>query len=108
MLKRLGAELIGALPGGAVGIEANVGFEVVEERGVVFLLQVDDRQQTVDHRLLRGCRALLFRGRERIRDARETVRVPPVRRVLAMRWGSRRVPREGVPRRGEFLPAGSR
>ena len=64
MLKRLGAELIGALPGGAVGIEANVGFEVVEERGVVFLLQVDDRQQTVDHRLLRGCRARLFRGRE--------------------------------------------
>src|SRR5215472_8904149 len=57
MLKRLGAELFGALPGGAVGIEANVGIEVVEERGVVFLLQVDDR-------LLRGCRARLFRGRE--------------------------------------------
>ena len=64
MLKRLGAELFGALPGGAVGIEANVGIEVVEERGVVFLLQVDDRQQTVDHRLLRGRRARLFRGRE--------------------------------------------
>ena len=64
MLKRVGAQLFGALPGGAVGIEANVGIEVVEQRGVVFLLQMDDRQQTVDHRLLRGSRARLFRGRE--------------------------------------------
>ena len=64
MLKRLGAELFGALPGGAVGIEANVGIEVVEERGIVLLLQVDDSEETVDDRLLRGNRARLLRGSE--------------------------------------------
>ena len=62
MLKRIGAELFGALARRAVGIEADVGIEIVEKRGVVFSLKVDHSEQAVDDRLLRGEGASLFRG----------------------------------------------
>ena len=62
MAKRFGAELFGALARRAVGIEADVGIEIVEKRGVVFLLKVDHSEQAVDDRLLRGDGASLFGG----------------------------------------------
>ena len=62
MLKRVGAELFGALARRALGIEADVGVEIVEKRGVVFLLKVDNCEQAVDDRLLRGEGASLFSG----------------------------------------------
>ena len=60
MLQSIDAELFGALPGRAVGIETNVGLETVEERGIIFLLKMDDGEQTVDGGLLRGSGASLF------------------------------------------------
>ena len=62
MLKRIGAELFGALARRAIGIEADVGIEIVEERRVVLLPKVDNSEQAVDDRLLRGEGASLFRG----------------------------------------------
>ena len=64
MLKGLGAELFGAQASGTVGIEMDVSIEVVEERGVVLLLQMDHSEQTINDRLLRSLRARLFRGDE--------------------------------------------
>jgi len=64
MLKGIGAELFGALARRAVGIEADVGIEIVEERRVVLLPKVDNSEQAVDDRLLWGDRASLFSGGE--------------------------------------------
>jgi hypothetical protein len=47
-----------------------------EERGIVFSPQVDDRKQTVDHRLLRGSRTRLFRGCEVSRWPRDGSSLP--------------------------------
>lgn len=41
MLKRRAAELFGALPGGAVGIEANVGIQVLERSLINFSAKMD-------------------------------------------------------------------
>ena len=96
MLKRVGAELFGALARGAVGIETDVGIEIVEERGVVLLLKVDNSEQAVDDRLLRGDGARLFSAaRADCRWPREIgeVEIPP----LLCRAGSSRLKRKICP-----------
>ena len=60
------AELFGAEAGGACRVEGEVGVEIGEEAGIIFLLQMDVGEKAVDDGDARSEQARLFGGGESV------------------------------------------
>jgi hypothetical protein len=63
------AELFGAEAGGAGRIEGEVGIEIGEEGGIIFLLEMNVGEKAIDDGDARSEEARLFGGGESVREA---------------------------------------